>query len=261
MNCCKAPVRRWSGLGLLLVAALTLRADVLVLKNRTLLLGRPVATTADSVSLAISAAGTVTVRLGDIQQLIACPPGEEPDSYLKAAQRAERAGWFAEAFACCEKSITVEPATVAAAQSQRAALQQLVLANARAKTRTGGQPLNDVDRQRAEAQKIITEGEAMLRVAGLAASYDAKNRGPSARLLQQQGVANVKVAQAKIDEGKAMLEKIEKAMALPPPPPSPSPPPPPSTSEKITQWGWLIGFGVVGLAVLWFVLAPFFSRH
>ena len=59
--------QRWSAVGLLAAAALTLRADVLVLNNGTLFLGRPVATTADSVSLAIGAAGTVTVRLANIR--------------------------------------------------------------------------------------------------------------------------------------------------------------------------------------------------
>ncbi len=258
MNCCKGSARGWCGVGLLLAGVLSLRADVLVLKNGTLLLGRPVATTADSVSMAIGTAGTVNVRLGDIRQLVACPPEEEPDSYLKAAQRAERAGWFTEAFACCEKSIAVEPATAASAQALRAALQQRVLARARAKTKTVSQPVDDSDRQRAEAQKLIADGEQMLRVAQLAANYDAKNRGSSARLIQQQGVANVKIAQAKIDEGKAMLEKLEKATA---PPPLPPPPPPPSTSELIIQWVWLIGIGVAMLVVLWFVLSPFFSRR
>jgi hypothetical protein len=208
--------------------------------------------------MTVGAAGTVTVRLADIQQRIVCPPAEEPDSYLKAAQRAERAGWFAEAFACCEKSAAVEPATAAAAQSLRATLQQRVLAEARTKTKVASQPLGETDRQRAEAQKLIADGEAMLRPAQLAANYDAKNRGQSARLLQQQGKADLKLAQAKIAEGKAMLEKIEKAAAasLAPPPP----PPPPSTSEKIAQWAWLLGLGAVGLVVLWLILKPFLSR-
>lgn len=258
MNHCKASARRWWGVGLLLAAALALRADVLVLKNGTLLLGRPVATTAGSVSLQVGAAGTVTVRLGDIQQLIACPSEEEPDSYLKAAQRAERAGWFAEAFACCEKSIAVEPATAAAAQSQRAALRQRAVTEARVKAKATSQSIGGTDRERAEAQKMIADGEALLRASQLAANFDAKNRGPTARVIQTQGEANIKIAQAKIDEGKAMLEKIEKALAPPPPPP---PPPPPSTSEQIIQWAWLIGIGVVVLTVLRFVLAPFFSRR
>ncbi|MFA7002756.1 MAG: hypothetical protein WC429_01860 [Verrucomicrobiia bacterium] len=233
---------------------MALRADVLVLKNGTLLLGRPMATTADTVSLTIGAAGTINVRLADIRQLIACPPEGEPDNYLKAAQRAERAGWFTEAFACCEKSIAVEPATAAAAQALRASLQRRMLAEARAKVKTVSHPAGDADRQRAEAQKLIADGEQLLRAAQLAANFDAKNRGSSARLIQQQGVANVKIAQAKIDEGKAMLEKTEKAMA----PQPPQPPPPPSISEEITQWAWLIGIGVAVLVVLWFVLSPFY---
>lgn len=255
MNCRKTPIRRWWGVGLLLAAALALRADVIVLQNGTLLLGRPVGTTADSVSIQVGAAGTVTVRQGDIRQLIACPPEENPDSYLKAAQRAVRAGWFAEAFACYEKSIAVEPATTVVAQSQREALQQRVLAEARARAKAGGQAPGDVDRQRTEAQKLIADGEAMLRAAQLAANYDAKNRGPTARLLQAQGRANIQVAQAKIDEGKAMLENVEKTLVTPPAPP------PLSKSEQVTQWAWLIGIGVVVLIVLRFVLAPFFSRR
>ncbi|MBI5686572.1 MAG: hypothetical protein HZC54_16005 [Verrucomicrobia bacterium] len=255
MNHRQESVRGWWGVGLLLAAALSLRADVLILKNGALLLGRPTATTADSVSLAIGAAGTASVRRADIRQTIACPPAEEPDSYLKAAQRAGHAGWFAEAFACCDKSIAVEPATAAAAQSLRAALQQSVLAGARTRTPTAGLPVSDSDRHRAEAQKLIAEGEQMLRAAQLAANFDARNRGSSARAIQQQGLENVKTAQAKIDEGRAMLEKAEKAMAPPPPPP------PPSTLEQITQWGWLIGLGAVGLVVLWFVLSPFLPRR
>jgi hypothetical protein len=258
MNRCKRSARRWCGAGLLLAAVLPLRADVLVLKNGTLLLGRPVAATADSVSLAVGATGTARMQLADIRQRIVCPPQEEPDSYLKAAQRAERLGWSAEAFACCEKSIAVEPATAVAARALLGALQQRAVAEARAKTKAGVQPASDVDRQRAEARKLITEGEQMLRAAELAAGLDAKNRGPTARAIQQQGEADMKMAQAKIDEGKAMLEKVEKALAPPPPPP---PPPPPSMSEQIVQWGWLIGLGLAGLAVFWFVLSPFLSRR
>lgn len=258
MNRWKGLARGWWSAGLLLAAVLPLRADVLVLKNGTLLLGRPVAATADSVSLAIGAAGTARVRLADIRQRIACPPQEEPDSYLKAAQRAERLGWSAEAFACCEKSITVEPATAAAARVLLGALQQRAVAEARAKAKAVVQPASEMDRQRAEARKLIAEGEQMLRAAELAAGLDAKNRGPTARAIQQQGEADMIVAQAKIDEGKAMLEKAEKALAPPPPPP---PPPPPSVSEQIIQWGWLIGLGLAGLAVLWFVLSPFISRR
>lgn len=255
MNCRKTPARRWWGVGLLLAATLALRADVIVLKNGTLLLGRAVGTTADSVSIQVGAAGTVTVRMSDIQRLIACPPEENPDSYLKAAQRAGRAGWSAEAFACYVKSAAVESATAVVAQSERVALQQRVLAEARARAKAGGQAPGDIDQRRTEAQKLIAEGEAMLRAAQLAANYDAKNRGPTARLLQAQGKANIEIAQAKIDEGKAMLEKAEKMLAPPPPPP------PPSTSEKVTQWAWLIGIVVVVLTVLRFVLAPFFSRR
>jgi len=258
MNCRKTSARRWWGVGLLLAAALALRADVIVLKNGTLLLGRAVGTTADSVSIQVGAAGTATVRMSDIQRLIACPPEENPDSYLKAAQRAGRAGWSAEAFACYEKSAAVEPATAAVAQSERVALQQRVLAEARTRAKAGGQAPGDIDQRRTEAQKLIAEGEAMLQAAQLAANYDARNRGPTARLLQAQGKANIEIAQAKIDEGKAMLEKVEKMLAPTPPPP---PPPPPSTSEQITQWGWLIGVIVVVLTILRFVLAPFFSRR
>ena len=251
--------QRWSAVGLLSAAALTLRADVLVLNNGTLFLGRPVATTADSVSLAIGAAGTVTVRLANIRQVIPCPPAEEPDSYLKAAQRAERNGWFAEAFACLEKSITVEPATAAAAQAQRAALQQHVLAEAQAaaKVKTGGQPMGEMNRQQVEAQRLIAEGEAQLKRAELAANFDAKHRGPSARALQQQGQADMIAAQAKIDEGKGMLTKIEQVKVAS----QPAPPPPPSIVEQITQWGWLIGAAMVGLVVLRLLLKPFFSSR
>ena len=254
--------RRWGGVGLLAAAALTLRADVLVLKNGTLLLGRPVATTADSVSLAIGAAGTVTVRLANIRQVIPCPPAEEPDSYLKAALRAERNSWFAEAFACLEKSVTAEPATAAVAQAQRAALQQHVLADAKvaatAKPQAGGQPMGEMDRQQVEAQRLIAEGEAQLKRAELAAHFDAKNRGPSARALQQQGQADMIAAQAKIDEGKEMLTKIEQVKAaaqLVPPPPALT------IREQIIQWGWLIGAAMVGLVVLRFLLKPFFSSR
>lgn len=240
---------------MLLAAAVALRADVIVLKNGSLLLGRPLGTTADSVSIQVGAAGTVTVRMNDVQRIIACPPAENPDSYLKAAQRAGRAGWSAEAFACYEKSVVVEPATAAVAQSERVVLQQRVLAETQARAKAVGQLPGDVDRQRTEAQKLIAEGEAMLRAAQLAANYDAKNRGPTARLLQEQGKANIEIAQAKINEGRAMLEKAEKMLGPPPPPP------PPSTSEQVTQWGWLIGIVVVVLTVLRFVLAPFFSRR
>lgn len=258
MNRRRTLAPRWWGVGLLLAAALALRADVVVLKNGTMLLGRTVGTTADSISIQVGAAGTVTVRQGDIRQLIACPPGEDPDSYFKAAERAVRTGWFTEAFACYEKSMAVEPATAAVAQAQRDALQRRVLAEARTKAKTGDQAVGDIDRQRADAQKLMADGEAMLRAAQLAANFDAKNRGPTARLLQQQGEANIKIAQAKIDEGKAMLEKVDKTIAPTPPPP---PPPPPSTSEQITQWGYLIGIAVVVLIILRFVLAPFFSRR
>ncbi len=252
--------RRWSGVGLLAAAALTLRADVLVLNNGTLFLGRPVATTADSVSLAIGAAGTVTVRLANIRQVIACSPAEEPDSYFKAAQRAEHNGWFVEAFACLEKSITTEPATAAAAQAQRAALRQRVLAEAQAaaKTKVSGQLMGGMDRQQVEAQRLIAEGEAQLKRAELAAHFDAKNRGPSARALQQQGQADMIAAQAKIDEGKGILTKIEQvktaAQLVPPPLPL-------SIKDQIIQWGWLIGAAMVGLVVLRLLLKPFFPSR
>ena len=254
--------RRWSGVGLLVAAVLTLRADVLVLKNGTLFLGRPVATTADSVSLAVGAAGTVTVRLANIRQVISCLPAEEPDSYLKAALRAERNGWFAEAFACLEKSVAAEPATAAVAQAQRVALQQHVLADAKAAATAkpqAGQSMGGIDRQQAEAQRLIAEGEAQLKRAEVAAHFETKGRGPSARAVQQQGEADMKAAQAKIDEGKEMLAKVEqmKMASRPVPPP---PPPPPSIMEQITQWGWLIGAAVVGLVVLRLLLKPFFSR-
>jgi hypothetical protein len=251
------PARQWSSIVLLVAAALTLRADVLVLKNGTLFLGRPVATTTDSVSLSIGQTGTVTVRLANIQQVIACPPAEEPDSYLKAAQRAERAGWYAEAFACLDKSITVEPATASVAQALRVALQQRVVAEARtgAKPAASGLPMSETDPRQAEAQRMIAEGEAQLRRASVAASLDAKNRGSSARALQQQGEADVKAAQAKIDEAKGMLVKLEQAKAAA----KAQPPPEPSIKDQVIQWGWLIGIGAVGLLVLRLLLKPFFS--
>ncbi|MCX6908769.1 MAG: hypothetical protein NTY01_12095 [Verrucomicrobia bacterium] len=260
MNRDKRSARGGCGIALLLAAAMTLRADVLVLKNGTLLLGRPTATTADSISLAVGAAGTVMVRLGDVRQMIACPPAEEPDSYFKAAQRAGRAGWFAEAFACCDKSAAVEPSNAAAARALRAALQQqsVVEAKAAARTAAASQPLSEIERQRAEAQRMIAEGEKQLKQWEMAANYDTKNRGPMARLVQEQGEANMKLAQAKIDQGKAMLEKIEKATAPPPPPP---PPPPPTTSQQAVQWAWLLGLGAVGLLVVWFILKPFLPRQ
>lgn len=250
----------WCGIALLLAVALTLRADVLVLKNGTLLLGRPAATTADSISLAVGSAGTVVVKLGDVRQMIACPLAEEPDSYFKAAQRAGRAGWFAEAFACCDKSTAIEPANAAAAHALRAALQQQSVAGAKAvaQARAASQPLSEIERQRAEAQRMIAEGEKQLKQWEMAAHYDTKNRGPMARLVQEQGEANMKLAQARIDEGKAMLEKVEKLTA---PPPAAPPPPPPTTSEQAVQWVWLLGLGAVGVLILWFILKPFLSRQ
>jgi hypothetical protein len=245
-------------MGLMLAAALSLRADVFVLKNGSLLLGQKTASTAESVSVSVGVAGAVSVRLNDIRQTIACPSEDEPDSYLKAARRAERAGWFVEAFACCEKSIAVEPVTAVAAQALRAALQQRALAGARANVKAAAGLGGDLERQRMEAQRMIAEGEQTLRAAQLAAGYDARNRGASAQRLQQQGAASVEAAEAKIEEGKAILAKVEKAMAPPPPPP---PPPPPSTAEQITQWAWLAGIGLVGLAVAWFLLSPFISRR
>lgn len=255
------PVSRWGGgIGLLVAAALTLRADVLVLKNGTLFLGRPVGTTADSVSLAIGAAGTVTVRLANIQQVIACPPAEEPDSYFKAALRAERAGWYAEAFACLDKSITVEPATAAAAQAQRAALQQRVVVEARTapKPQAIGLPASDLDRQQAEAQRLIAEGEVQLKRAAVAANLDAKNRGPSARALQQQGQADMRAAQAKIDEAKDKLAKLEQTKVAAS---KPAPPPEPTFKDHAIQWGWLIGLAAFGLVALRLLLKPFFSSR
>ena len=243
-----------------MAASLTLRADVLVLKNGALLLGRPVATTTDSVSLAIGAAGSVTVKLANIQQVIACPPSEEPDSYFKAALRAERAGWYAEAFACLDKSITVEPATAAAAQTQRAALQrhQVVEARNAPKQQAISLPASDLDRQQAEAQRQIAEAETQLRRAAVAANLDAKNRGPSARALQQQGQADMMAAQAKIDEGKDKLTKLEQmkvaASKLVPPPEA-------TFKEQAIQWSWLIGIGAFGLVVLRLLLKPFFSSR
>lgn len=245
--------RRWWSVGLLLAAALTLRADVLVLKNGSLLLGRPVAVDVDSITLALGTAGSIKVKQADIQRMISCLPAEEPDTYLKAAQRAAHTGLLAEAFACCEKSIAVEPATVTIAQSLRVTLQRLVLAGAQATARTIGSSGSAADQQRLEAQRMIAEGEQMLRAAQLAANLDTLHRGSSAQAIQRQGKADIVAAQAKIEQGKAMLEKAEKVMA--------SASTPLSTPETVAQWGWLIGGGVVVLAVLWFLLSPFLSRR
>ena len=255
-----ASARWWSVAGWLVVAVLPLRADVLVLKNGTLFLGRPVATTPDSVSMTIGAAGTVTVRLANIQQVIACPPSEEPDSYFKAAMRAERSGWYAEAFACLDKSINVEPATAAAAQAARTALQQRVLAEARnaPKPPAAGLPMNDVDRQQAEVQRQIAESEAQLRRASVAASFDTKHRGSSARALQQQGEADMKAAQARLDEAREKLAKLEQAKVAAS---KPAPPPAPAFKDQATQWGWLIGVAAFGLVGLRLLLKPFLSSR
>ncbi|MCX7826906.1 MAG: hypothetical protein N2689_15315 [Verrucomicrobiae bacterium] len=272
MRCPRWSVQRRFGVTLGLMAALSLRADVLVLNNGGLLLGRVRGMTDAEIEVALGAAGSTTVRKTDMKLLIPGPPEEEPDSYLKAGLRAEQSGLVAEALACYEKSLAVEPANAVAATSRRAALQQQRVGDAWAKRSAA--PANSMEAQRAEAQRLIHEGEQIIARAKVAASFRSPNSGGA-----EQSVASWSASlQAQGEEMKRRGERMLAQLGGQPVPsgPAPASPPAPSTPAAAVPQGaqapatatgdsligWLKIGGIVGLGliVLRLLLHPFFSR-
>ena len=198
-------------LGLVVMTALAgawpVLADVLVRKDGTLLLGDVRVLSAEKVKVVLGSGVSTVISAADIQTNISCPPVENPDSYLKAAYRAQRAGYLPTALACYEKSIATEPATAAAAQTGLAHLRREMAA--KAGTRLSNAPGNDADRRRAEAKRLIEEGEALLRGAHMAKSFDVAHRDSSAKDVRRVGEANAKAAEEKIAKGKAMLASLD----------------------------------------------------
>jgi hypothetical protein len=266
------PVKRSAGAALGLAAVLTLRADVLVLNNGSLLLGQVRTMTDTDIELALGTAGSSTVRKTDMKLLIPCPPNEEPDSYLKAGQRAEQSGLVAEALACYEKSLAVEPANAIAATSRRADLQKRIVSDAKAKR--GAAPANSVEARHAEAQRLIHEGEQMIARGKMAAGFRAPNTGST----EQSAASWSATLQAQGEEmkrqGKLMLAQLG-GQAAPSGSASPSAASPfapaagplpaapasgPTTGDQLVDWLKIGGIVVVVLIVLRLLLHPFFSR-
>jgi len=265
-------VTRGAGVALGLAAALMLRADVLVLNNGSLLLGRVRGMTDADIEMALGPAGSTTVRKTDMKLLIPCPPNEEPDSYLKAGQRAEQSGLVTEALACYEKSLTVEPANAIAATSRRADLQRRIVGDAKAKRSAA--PANSVEAQRAEAQRLIHEGEQMIARAKVVAGFRAPHTGSMEQSVVGWGASLQAQGEEMKNRGEQMLAQLG-GQAAPPRPALPSsaapsasaaaPPPAtpasgPTTGDQLMDWLKIGGIVVLVLIVLRLLLHPFFSR-
>lgn len=242
----------------LLAAAGASRADVLLMNDGSMLLGRLRSMTAGNVEMAIGAAGSATVRKADVRLLIPCSPADEPDSYYKAGMRAEKAGLIQDALACYEKSVASESATVAAAASSLAILRDRLMGAA--KSKMAGAPKNDIERRRAEAHRLIAEGERILRGARMATGYRSVP-GWSNDSVRGWGESLRASGLTMLQQGSNMLAQIEKETAPPPPPPKAEPPPEPTLGEKVSGWFWPIVYVVIGLIVLRVLLHPFISKR
>jgi len=267
---------QWGAGAMLGLAAVALRADVLVLNNGSLLLGRVRGMTDAEIEMALGAAGSTTVRKTDMKLLIPCPPNEEPDSYLKAGQRAERSGLLAEALACYEKSLAVEPANAIAATSRRADLQRRIVADAKA--RRSAAPPNSPEAQRAEAQRLIEEGEQMIARAKVVAGFRAPHTGSMEQSVASWSESLQAQGEEMKKQGERMLAQLggqaapsgPAVAASPAPSAAPSaaaaaPPPAapvtePTTGEQIVGWLKIGGILALVLIVLRLLLHPFFSR-
>jgi hypothetical protein len=253
-----------AGVALWLAMVLALRADVLVLNNGNLLLGQVRSMTDADIEVALGAAGSSTVRKTDMKLLIPCPPDEEPDSYLKAGQRAEQSGLVAEALACYEKSLAVEPSNAVAATSRRADLQRRIVSDAMAK-RTA--PANSVEAQRAEAHRLIYEGEQMIARGKVVAGFRARHTGSTEKSVASWSSSLQTQGEAMKRQGELMLAQLRGPAAPPAAMPvtavgtAPvSPASEPATGDQIMDWLKIGGIVVLVLIVLRLFLHPFFSR-
>ena len=179
-------------------------ADVLVLKDGRLLLGDVRSVNGDKVELALGGAGSTSVSASSIRTTITCPVEERPDTYLKAARRAQRQGLLQEAAICYGKSVEAEPATAAAAQVELGALRREMTARATSRGFS-----NNTDLKRAEAQRLIAEGQAELLGAKMIQSFDTKQRGASAQAIPELGDVKAQAAETKIARGKEVLANLD----------------------------------------------------
>jgi hypothetical protein len=245
----------WLSVFVAWAGAWSARGDVLVMRDGRLLLGEIRAVNGSQVVLALGAAGSVTVDGTAILASIPCPDSERPDTFLKAARRARGQGLLQPAAACYEKSIEVEPGTAAAARTELAALRREM--TVRAATRV----TNTVDAKRAEAQRLIAEGERELRGARMAQRYDTGQLGPTAKDITMMGEFMAKAAEEKIARGKALLadfdapapEKVEDADA------SAVPASGPNLDWLVLNWPWVVGSLLGVILLLHFVRRSFFG--
>lgn len=261
-----------AGAALWLAAARALRGDVLVLTNGSLLLGRVQSVTDAGIEVALGSAGTTTVRKSDLKLLIPCPPNEEPDSLLKAGERAERSGLAAEALACYEKSLAVEPANAIAATSRRADLQKRIVSNAQA--RPGAAQANSVEARRAEAQRLIHEGDQMIARGNIAAGFRAPHTGSAESSVTSWGATLKAQGEEMKKRGQQMLAQIGQDTAPPSPArpssaassaaavnaPAATPAAEPTVGEQGVNWLKIGGVIVVVLIVVRVLFHPFFPR-
>lgn len=251
----------WLAAGVTLASAWLARGDVLVMQNGTLLLGDVRSVNGDQVVVALGNMGSTIVSAANIRTNLICPAAEKPDSYLKAARRAQQQGLFQEAIVCYEKSTVAEPATAGTAQVELAAVRREMAARAGTQLNVNGAPRSDPGSRRAEAQKLIAEGEAQLQRARTIMSVDVAQRGSSAKEVRRMGESNAKAAEEKIARARAMLADLDA--------------PKPANAEKSVvsdwvawgqsqdwlsqNWQWLVGGLLAVILLLRLVRRSFFG--
>lgn len=250
----------WLSVIVTLAGAWVARGDVLVMRDGRLLLGDVRSVNGDQVELALGGAGSMTVSGAAIQTSILCPDAEKPDTFLKAARRAQRQDFLQQSAACYEKSIEVEPATATAARVELAALRREMANRATARV------TDTADARRAEAQRLIAEGESELRGAKTAQQYDTSQRGPTAKDITTMGENMARAAGEKITRGKAVLADLdappsEKAgdMAVSGIPASVREPNWENPDWLSQNWPWVVGSLLALILLLRYIRRSFFG--
>ncbi len=248
-----------------------LRADVVVLNNGSVVLGRVQGGGAHSLELSLGGAGSMTVRKADLRVLLPCPPNEEPDSYLKAGIRAERVGLLAEAMACYQKSVLTEQPTAATAATYQAALRSRMSADSKA--RSGDAPAGSIERRRAEALRLLAEGQRLLTSAQMARNWSSAGADNAEASVRGWGESLKAQALSMLQQGSNLLAQIEREMMPAPAATAPAAggtaaPAASSTEEPGSElWanvrGWLYILGAIVLVVVVgrLLLHPFISKR
>jgi len=250
--------RWWLGVFMAWAVAWTARGDVLVMRDGRLLLGDIRNVNGDQVVVALGAAGSTTVSGAAILTSIRCPDAERPDTFLKAARRAWGQGLLQPAAACYEKSLQAEPSTAATARTELAALRREMT------VRAAGRVTTRANDQRAEAQRLIAEGELELRGATMAQQYDTGHRGPAAKGITEMGRSMAKAAEEKIRRGHRMLADLDSPPARkadqPVAMPAPAPPVEGRPRDWLDQnWPWVVGCLLALILLLRFTRRAFFG--